>query len=59
MTENKDNFIIDLVNKGLDGDMDSVNAFPDKIVRAKAKAMIIKVQKGKIERPTVLEEPKC
>lgn len=57
MTENKDNFIIDLVNKGLDGDMDSVNAFPDKIVRAKAKAMIIKVQKGKIERPTVSEEP--
>ena len=57
MTENKDNLIIALVNKGLDGDMDSVNAFPDKIVRAKAKAMIIKVQKGKIERPTVLEEP--
>jgi len=40
-----------LVNKGLDGDMDSVNACEDRIVRGKAKAMIMKVKKGAVERP--------
>ncbi len=57
MTDNQDKLIIELVNKGLDGDMESVNAHPDKIVRAKAKAMIIKVQKGKIDRPVLLKQP--
>ena len=40
-----------LVNKGLDGDMDAVNACEDRMVRAKAKAMIVKVGKGTVERP--------
>ncbi len=57
MTDNQDKLIIDLVNKGLDGDMESVNAHSDKIVRAKAKAMIIKVQKGKIDRPVLPKQP--
>ncbi len=51
----KDEMIHYLVNKGLDGDMESVNAHPDKMVRAKAKAMIVKVKKGTVEKPTMPE----
>ena len=35
--------------------MDSVNNHEDKIVRAKAKAMIMKVKKGTVERPPMPE----
>tara|TARA_S200000501_G_scaffold8060_1_gene7200 strand:- start:575 stop:1492 length:918 start_codon:yes stop_codon:yes gene_type:complete len=59
MTDNQDKLIIDLVNKGLDGDMENVNSHPDKIVRAKVKAMIIKVQKGKIDRPVLPKQPEA
>ena len=51
----KDRLIAELVNKGLDGDMDAVNACEDKMVRAKAKAMILKVNKGAAERPPMPE----
>ncbi|MBI88922.1 MAG: hypothetical protein CMG60_02445, partial [Candidatus Marinimicrobia bacterium] len=51
----KDRLIAELVNKGLDGDMDAVNACEDKMVRAKAKAMILKVNKGTVERPPMPE----
>ena len=51
MTDKKDKLIAELVNKGLDGDMDAVNACEDRMVRAKAKAMIVKVGKGTAERP--------
>ena len=51
MTLDKEKIIASLVNKGLDGDMDAVNAHDDKMIRAKAKAMIIKVKKGTLERP--------
>ena len=51
MTVNKEKLIAELVNKGLDGDMDAVNACEDKMIRAKAKAMIVKVGKGTAERP--------
>ena len=47
----KEDMIALLVNQGLDGDMDAVNACEDKIIRAKAKAMIMKVKKGTVERP--------
>ena len=47
----KDDMISLLVNQGLDGDMDAVNSCEDKIVRAKAKAMIMKVKKGTVDRP--------
>ena len=47
----KDDMVAVLVNKGLDGDMDSVNACEDRIIRGKAKAMIAKVKKGTLERP--------
>ena len=39
------------VNKGLDGDMDSINNLDNKVIRAKAKAMIVKINRGSIERP--------
>ena len=51
MTDSKEKLIATLVNKGLDGDMDAVNACEDKMIRAKAKAMIVKVGKGTAERP--------
>ena len=54
MTTDQDKIINELINKGLDGEMDSVNQHPDRLVRAKAKAMIIKIQKGKAERPSML-----
>ena len=47
----KDDMIAYLVNKGLDGDMDAVNNHDDKVVRAKAKAMMVKIKRGKIEKP--------
>ena len=37
-----------LVNKGLDGDMDAVNACEDRMIRAKAKAMIVKVRREQL-----------
>ena len=51
MSQEQEKLIAELVNKGLDGDMDSVNACEDRIVRGKAKAMIMKVKKGTVERP--------
>ena len=51
MSQEQEKLIAELVNKGLDGDMDSVNACEDRIVRGKAKAMIMKVKKGAVERP--------
>ena len=55
MTDNKEKLIAELVNKGLDGEMDAVNACEDKMIRAKAKAMIVKVKKGRAERPPMPE----
>ena len=46
-----DDKIAFLVNKGMDGDMDTVNNHPDKVTRAKAKAMIVKIKRGSIEKP--------
>jgi len=47
----KDDQVAYLVNKGLDGDMDTVNAHSDKVLRGKAKAMIVKIGRGSVERP--------
>ena len=47
----KDDKVAYLANKGLDGDMDTINAYPDKVVRGKAKAMIIKIKRGSVDRP--------
>ena len=42
-----------LVNKALDGDMDAVNNFQDKVIRAKTKAMMVKIKRGSVERPAM------
>jgi len=46
-----------LVNKGLDGDMDSINAVNNKVIRGKTKAMIVKIKRGSVERPPMPEIP--
>ena len=51
----KEEQIAYLVNKGLDGDMDSINNLDNKVIRAKAKAMIVKINRGSIERPPMPE----
>ena len=51
MSQDKEKLIAELVNKGLDGDMDSVNACEDRITRGKVKAMIMKIKKGSLDRP--------
>ena len=52
-----DELVAYLVNKGLDGDMDTVNGHENKAVRGKAKAMIVKVKRGALERPPLPEIP--
>ena len=42
-----------LVNKALDGDMDAVNNFQDKVIRGKTKAMMVKIKRGSVERPAM------
>ena len=49
----KDDKVAFLVNKGLDGDMDAVNNCEDKIIRGKAKAMIVKIKRGSVEKPAM------
>ena len=51
----KEEQIAYLVNKGLDGDMDSVNSHQSKVIRGKVKAMIVKINRGSIERPPMPE----
>jgi len=52
-----ENLVAYLVNKGLDGDMDTVNAHSDKVIRGKAKSMIVKIKRGTFERPPMPEIP--
>ena len=40
-----------VVNKALDGDMEPLNALTDKVTRGKAKALIIRINRGSAERP--------
>ena len=51
----KEEQIAYLVNKGIDGDMDSVNSHQSKVIRGKVKAMIVKINRGSIERPPMPE----
>ena len=48
-----------LVNKGLDGDMDTVNAHKDKVTRGKAKSMIVKIKRGTFDRPPMPQIPEA
>jgi hypothetical protein len=54
-----DDIVAYLVNKGLDGDMDTVNAYTDKVTRGKAKSMIVRINRGTIERPGMPELPEA
>ena len=47
----KDDMIALAVNKALDGDKSAIDGLEDKVVRAKSKALIMKIQKGVAERP--------
>ncbi len=55
----QDEIVAYLVNKGLDGDMDAVNAHDNKIQRGKAKAMIVKIKRGAVDRPPMPEIPEA
>ena len=49
--ENKDDLVAYVVNKALDGDDEPINAISDKPTRGKAKAMMVKIKRGTVERP--------
>ena len=53
--ENKDDLISYVVNRALDGDNESINAISDKPTRGKAKAMMVKIKRGAVERPKMPE----
>ena len=46
-----------VVNKALDGDMDSINSIEDKPTRGIAKALMVKIKRGAAERPPMPEIP--
>ena len=51
----KEDLVAFVVNKALDGDSDPLNALDDKVSRGKAKAMLVKIKKGIVERPPMPE----
>ena len=52
---NQDDLISFVVNKALDGDDEPINAINDKPTRGKAKALLVKIKRGAIERPPMPE----
>ena len=52
---NPDELVAFVVNKALDGDSDPINAVIDKPTRGKAKAMVVKIKRGSVERPAMPE----
>ena len=52
---NQDDLISFVVNKALDGDDEPINAINDKPTRGKAKALLVKIKRGAIERPAIPE----
>ena len=44
-----------LVNLTLDGNDEELNAVPDRVIRGKAKAMLVKIKRGALERPPMPE----
>ena len=51
----KDDIVAILVNKVLDGDSEAMNIERNKVIRGKAKAMIVKIKRGSVERPPMPE----
>ena len=52
---NQDDLVSFVVNKALDGDDEPINAINDKPTRGKAKALLVKINRGAIERPAMPE----
>lgn len=52
---NADDLIAFVVNKALDGDDEPIKAIMDKPTRGKAKAMLLKIKRGTVERPPLPE----
>ena len=52
---NKDEHVAYIVNKVLDGDNAILENLDDKVIRAKSKSMIMKINKGTAERPPMPE----
>jgi len=52
---NQDDLISFVVNKALDGDDEPINAINEKPTRGKAKALLVKIKRGGIERPAMPE----
>ena len=51
----KDDQVAVVVNQVLDGNTEAVDAIDDKVIRAKAKAMLVKIKRGSVERPAMPE----
>ena len=51
----KDDQVALVVNQVLDGNTEAVDAIDDKVIRAKAKAMLVKIKRGSAERPAMPE----
>ena len=51
----KEDTIAMVVNKALDGDEGPLNELTDKVLRAKSKSLIMKINKGTAERPPMPE----
>ena len=49
MSSGLDNKIIELVLSALDGNMDSINALEDRVIRSKAKAALFKAKKDPVK----------
>tara|TARA_Y100000385_G_C12809937_1_gene515625 strand:+ start:51 stop:677 length:627 start_codon:yes stop_codon:yes gene_type:complete len=52
-----DDIVAILVNKVLDGDAEEMTKEKSKVIRGKAKAMIVKIKRGTVERPPMPEVP--
>ncbi len=53
---NTDDLIAFVVNKALDGEEDLINTIGDKPTRGKAKAMLVKIKRGSVERPPMPDD---
>ena len=53
---NTDDLVAFVVNKALDGEEDPINAIDDKPTRGKAKALMVKIKRGSVERPPMPDD---
>ena len=50
MQNSNDDIITKLVNEGLSGNMENINALDDRVLRAKVKSAIVKAKKQTLKR---------